>query len=254
MNTVLSPSPAYSQLHASLLAQRSSVQSEQVIHAVNRALLAGEVVSAAFYDLSLLKLLQQRKTQAALSPEALREIALFIEQLTPLIPEKLNTEAQFDKLRQKVAKLGQRFHWQYASLALVNHALFLRTYQRWQETLEALFSMKDTELALSRVKQVLKKSSGRVALLGETHELYRVLQALLAECREKIAARRDNPDRLADYIAAADLATRGIIAFGTTTESVLRSQPLPDSAQLAKRIKQHQASVIDRTHPWFSAM
>ncbi|WP_288497347.1 hypothetical protein [uncultured Erwinia sp.] len=254
MNTVLSPSPAYSQLHASLLAQRSSVQSEQVIHAVNRALLAGEMVSAAFYDLTLLKLLQQRKTLPKLSPDAQAEIEAFIDQLTPLMPEKPIDEGQFDKLQHKVAKLSKRFDWQHASPALVKNALFLRTYQRWQQTLEALFSAQDTQLAFTRVKQVLKKSSGRVALLGETHELYCVLQELLANCLEKAAASRDNPDRLTDYIAAADIATRGIITFGATAETVLRGHDLPDSAKLAKRIRQHQTSVIERTHPWFSAM
>ncbi|MBD8108305.1 hypothetical protein IFT93_18095, partial [Erwinia persicina] len=84
MNTELSPSPAYGQLHAALLEQRSRAASAEAIHTVNRALLAGERVSAAFYDLSLLKLLQQRKIMPLTSPETASEIARFIAERSAL--------------------------------------------------------------------------------------------------------------------------------------------------------------------------
>lgn len=118
MNTELSPSPAYFQLHDTLLQQRSTVQSAELIQQLNRALLAGEVVSAAFYDLTLLKLLQQRKAVPLLTPKAEKEISAFIDQLAPLLAEELNDAAQFIQLQHKVAAFSRHFpgnmpacHW-----------------------------------------------------------------------------------------------------------------------------------------------
>lgn len=254
MNTELSPSPAYTQLHETLLQQRSTAQSAEGIRQLNRALLAGEVASAAFYDLTQLKLLQQRKVLALLTPKAQEEISRFIDQLAPLLAEKLHDASQFTQLQHKVASFSQYFHWQHASLSLVEYTLFLRTYQRWQTTLAVLFSADDNQAVLTHLKQVLNKSSRRVALLGDAHQLYQVLAELLVSCHHQQPESHGEHHLLAGYIAAADIAARGIIAFAATAEALLRGHPLPDSAKLAKRIKQHHSSVIERTHPWFNTM
>ncbi|MEN5015088.1 hypothetical protein ABEH87_01820 [Erwinia sp. Eh17-17] len=254
MNSELSPSPAYGQLHAALLEQRSRVQSAEVIHTVNRALLAGERVSAAFYDLSLLKLLQQRKILPLTTPETTREIEAFIAELNPVVPARLADEAQFCELQQQVSQLSEHFHWQHASLLLVQNALFVRTWLHWQQTLETLFSAGDNAAVFQRLEQVLKDSSGKIPVLGEARELYRALEGLLVSCRQKAEEHSSEQNALAGYTAAADIASRGIITFGATAEAVLRGRPLPTEAQLSARIKQHHASVTDRTHPWFSAL
>lgn len=253
MNTELSPSPAWGQLHAALLQQRSHVQSAEIIQRVNRALLAGEVVNAAFYDLSLLKLLQQRKTQPLLTPDARREIEDFIAALNPLLPDKLSDVVQFDKLQRRVTRLVQRFPWQYASPPLVQSYLFMRTYLRWQKTLELLFKRDAQHETFSALKRVLKTSSARLALLGDAPELYLMLAELLALCRQK-AAESAQQDALSHYIAAADIAAHGIITLAVTAEGLLRQQALPSSEAVSRRIQQHRDSVIERTHPWFYAV
>ncbi|WP_168400979.1 hypothetical protein [Erwinia amylovora] len=254
MNTELSPSPAYFQLHDTLLQQRSTVQSAELIQQLNRALLAGEVVSAAFYDLTLLKLLQQRKAVPLLTPKAEKEISAFIDQLAPLLAEELNDAAQFIQLQHKVAAFSRHFPWQHASLSLVQYRLFLRTYQRWQKTLAALFSAEDHQAVFAQLKKVLNRSSCRVALLGDAHHLYQILAELLVSCRHKQEEFRGNHHLLTGYIAAADIAARGIVAFAVTAEALLRGHSLPGTAQLMKRMKQHHISVIERTHPWFNIM
>ncbi|AXU94650.1 MAG TPA: hypothetical protein DD850_08940 [Erwinia persicina] len=254
MNTELSPSPAYGQLHAALLEQRSRAASAEAIHTVNRALLAGERVSAAFYDLSLLKLLQQRKIMPLTSPETASEIARFIAELTPVIPDHLSGEAEFCTLQQRVNQLSEHFHWQHASLVLVQNALFVRTWQHWQQTLETLFSTGDHAIVFQRLEQVLHDSSGKIPVLGEARELYRALEGLLIRCRQKAEEHGAEQTGLVGYVAAADIATQGIITFGATAEAVLRGRALPTEAQLAARIKQHHASVTDRTHPWFATL
>ncbi|MTD25491.1 hypothetical protein [Erwinia sorbitola] len=254
MNTELSPSPAYSQLHTALMEQRSRVQSAEVIQTINRALLAGERVSAAFYDLSLLKLLQQRKIQPLITPETGDEIAAFIAELKPVIPATLDDETQFCELQQRVNHLSEHFHWQYASLPLVQNALFVRTWQHWQQTLETLFSAGDNATVFARLEQVIRDSSGKIPVLGEARELYRALEGLLVSCRQKASENSAEEDALAGYVAATDIATRGIITFGATAETVLRGRPLPTEAELKNRIKQLHTSVTDRTHPWFSTL
>lgn len=254
MNTELSPSPAYGQLHSALLEQRSRVQSAEVIHTINRALLAGERVSAAFYDLSQLKLLQQRKILPLLSAETETEVAAFIAGLKPVLPIALKDEAQFCELQLRVNYLSEHFNWQYASLLLVQNALFIRTWHHWQQTLETLFSAGDNATVFNRLEQVLNDASGKIPVLGEARELYRALEGLLLSCRQQAEENGRNEDTLAGYVAAADIATRGMVTFGATAEAVLRGKPLPTEAQLKARIKQHHSSVTERMHPWFSTM
>lgn len=254
MNTELSPSPAYGQLHSALLEQRSRVQSAEVIHTINRALLAGERVSAAFYDLSQLKLLQQRKILPLITPEMEEEVAAFIAALNPVVPATLVDEAQFCELQQRVNHLSEHFRWQYASLPLVQNALFIRTWHHWQQTLETLFSAGDNAAVFTRLEQVLKDSSAKIPVLGEARELYRALEGLLVSCRQKAEECSGEQDALAGYVAAADIATRGIITFGATAEAVLRGRPLPTEAQLKNRVKEHHTSVTERMHPWFTTM
>lgn len=254
MNTELSPSPAYFQRHDTLLQQRSTVQSAEVIQQVNRALLAGERVSAAFYDLTLLKLLQQRKTLPLLTPEAEEEISRFIHQLKPLLAEEPDDFTQFTRLQHKIATCVQHFPWREANVALVQYKFFLRTYLRWHKTLAALHSTDENQRVFTQLQKVLQKSSCRVALLGDAHQLYQLLAELLVSCRQKQEESHENQSLLASYIAAADLAARGIIAFAATAEALLREHPLPTATQLAKRIKQHHISVVERTHPWFNTL
>ncbi|UWS31389.1 hypothetical protein [Erwinia pyrifoliae] len=254
MNTELSPSPAYFQLHKTLLQQRSTVQSAELIQQLNRALLAGEVVSAAFYDLTLLKLLQQRKALPLLTPNAEKEISAFIDQLAPLLAEEPNDASRFTQLQHNVAVFSQHFPWQHASLSLVQYRLFLLTYQCWQKTLAMLFSAEDHQAVFAQLNKVLNRSSCRVALLGDAHHLYLVLANLLVSCRHKQEESCGNHHLLTGYIAAADIAARGIVAFAVTAEALLRGHSLPGTAQLAERMKQHHISVIERTHPWFNTL
>ncbi|CAO96436.1 hypothetical protein [Erwinia tasmaniensis] len=254
MNTELSPSPAYFQRHDILLQQRSTVQSADVIQQLNRALLAGERVSAAFYDLTVLKLLQQRKTLPLLTPEADEEISRFIHQLKPLLAGEPHDSTQFARLQHEIATSVQHFPWQQANLSLVQYKFFLRTYLRWRKTLAALYGTDDNQRVFIQLEKVLKKSGCRVALLGDAQQLYQLLAELLVNCRQKEAESTANQSLLTNYIAAADIATRGIIAFAATAEALLRDNPLPTAAQLEKGIKQHHLSVIERTHPWFNTL
>lgn len=254
MNTELSPLAAYGQRHSALLEQRSVAPSAEVIHHVNRALLAGERVSAAFYDLSVLKLLQQRKILPLIAPETTAEIEAFIASLSAVLPATLSDEAQFCQLQLRVNHLIEQDHWQHASLPFVQNALFVRSWHHWQQALETLFSAGDSAAVFRHLEQVLNDSSVRIPVLGEARELFRTLEALRVSCRQKAQENSGEQDGLAGYVAAADIATRGMITFGATAEAVLRGRPLPDESQLTTRIKQHHASVTDRTHPWFSTM
>lgn len=250
MTSPFSPSTAYHQLHHALLEQRSRARSAEAIRSVNRALLGGENLSAAFWDLSVLKQLQQRKTQPLLTEAAQREVSGFLSELTPLLPVSCDSEAQFDRLQQQIQQLSAHFAWQHASLLLAQHALFSHTYHRWHQVLEALFRLNDGEAARAQIALVLRESGSRVTVLGETRELYRALALLSAQ--QTASGPHDPADPLTDYISAADIATRGIITFGTTAEAVLRGRPLPDARMLSARIRQHHDSVIERTHPWFN--
>lgn len=202
----------------------------------------------------MLAALQQRKAVPLLTPKAEKEISAFIDQLAPLLAEELNDAAQFIQLQHKVAAFSRHFPWQHASLSLVQYRLFLRTYQRWQKTLAALFSAEDHQAIFAQLNKVLNRSSCRVALLGDAHHLYQVLAELLVSCHHKQEEFRGNHHLLTGYIAAADIAARGIVAFAVTAEALLRGHSLPGTAQLMKRMKQHHISVIERTHPWFNIM
>ena len=254
MNTASTSSPAWNRLHHSLLEERSRVQSAEVIQLVNRSLLAGENVSAAFYDLSQLKLLQLRKTLPLLTPQAEAEIAAFLTRIAAVLPEVVCDDAQFAALQREVALLDAQFNWQHASLLLVQNALFNLTYGHWQQMLETLFREEDSQATFVQLQQVLVDSCRKMPVLGETHDLYQVLTMLLENCREKAVKYADAPGRLAEFIAAADIATRGIVIFDATAKAVLRGRPLPSQSQLDALIKAHHHQVIERTHPWFTAV
>lgn len=254
MNTVLSLSPAYDRLHTSLLAQRSQVQSADVIQLVNRALLAGERVSAAFYDLSQLKLLQQRKSLPLLTPKADKEITKFLDELKAITPKTLGDKAQFSALQKQVSRLMEKFNWKHASPILVQNALFNRTYQQWQQALEALFSEGNGTEVFDDLQRILNDSARKIPVLGDTVSLFKQLTKLAAECRDKSALNALEENVMAGYIAAADIATRGIIIFGSTAEAVLRGGPLPDAERQEQLIKEHYQQVVERMHPWFTAL
>jgi len=254
MNTVLSLSPAYDRLHTSLLAQRSQVQSADVIQLVNRALLAGERVSAAFYDLSQLKLLQQRKSLPLLTPKAEKEITKFLDELKAITPKTLSDKAQFSALQKQVSRLMEKFNWKHASPILVQNALFNRTYHQWQQALEALFSEGNGTEVFDDLQRILNDSARKIPVLGDTVSLFKQLTKLAAECHEKSALNALEENVMAGYIAAADIATRGIIIFGSTAEAVLRGGPLPDVERQDQLIKEHYQQVVERMHPWFTAV
>lgn len=254
MNTMLSLSPAYDRLHTSLLAQRSQVQSTEVIQLVNRALLAGERVSAAFYDLNQLKLLLQRKSLPLLSPKAEKEVAKFLEELADITPKSVADKAQFLALQKQVSRLINKFNWKHASLILVQNALFNHTYHQWQQALETLFSEGNGENVFDDLQRILNDSARKIPVLGESVSLFKLLTKLIAECREKAALNGLEENVMAGYIAAADIATRGIIMFGSTAETVLRGTPLADSDRLDRLIKEHYQQVVERMHPWFTAV
>ncbi|MFG1172793.1 hypothetical protein AAFN90_04200 [Erwiniaceae bacterium CAU 1747] len=252
MNTAPSLSLAYDRRHSSLLAQRSQVQSAETIQRVNRALLAGERVSAAFYDLSQRKLLQQRKSQPLLTPKAEKEIARFLDELNDITPETVADKSQFDALQKQVSRLLERFHWKHASPILVHNALFNHTYHQWQHVLQALFS--DADDVFPHLQRILSDSSRKLPVLGETTSLFKRLTKLLTECREKSAQQDLTEDPLVGFIAAADIATRGMIIFGATAEAVLRGSPIPQDERLDRLIKEHYQQVVERMHPWFTAV
>lgn len=247
-------SPAWNRLHHSLLEARSRVQSAQVIQQINRSLLAGENVSAAFYDLSQLKQLQLRKALPLLTIKAEEEIGHYLAQIAAFMPEVIDVAEQFADLQRQVAAYSGAYHWRHASLPLVQHALFNQAWHCWQEVVETLCRCEDSQGIYARLESVLGDSVRIMAVLGNTADLFAIVQQLRVSSSERAAKCRISPDRLTDFIAAADIATRGIVIFDTTAEAVLRGRPLPGSPQLDARIKAHHLQVIERTHPWFTAL
>lgn len=96
------------------------------------------------------------------------------------------------------------------------------------KTLAALFSAEDHQAIFAQLNKVLNRSSCRVALLGDAHHLYQVLAELLVSCHHKQEEFRGNHHLLTGYIAAADIAARGIVAFAVTAEALLRGHSLPE--------------------------
>ncbi len=236
--------------HNRLLTLRSEVSCAERIQNVNRALLAGERVCAASYDLNQLKMLQQRKAQPLLTPPAGPEIAHFLALIQQVTPARLHDQAQFRTLYQQVEAVIEAFPWQYASLPLVQHRLFNHCLLLWQQTLEALFDQQDHRHVLHYLTRIFSYSMLKIPLLGETLELYPLLVDLEAASQNLLHQSR-SVDPLTDFISAADLIYRGMLTFGTTAAAAFRGRPVPDARALAEAVTQHQLSVTERTHPWF---
>lgn len=254
MTTATFSSPGWDRLHLSLLEARSRAPSADVIQRLNRALLAGENVSAAFHDLCQRKLLQRRKALPLLTPEAENEIDRFLAEVTACSQQPPPAEMPLADTQRCVAEHSAGFRWQSASLLLAQNALFNRTWRHWQEAVEMLFCCEDVRPVFVRVSDILKDSAVKMAVLGDPDDLNPALQQLLATCAGRAEKCQASPDRLADFIAAADLITRSIIIFDATAEAVLRGRPLPGSGQLNARVKAHHLQVLERTHPWFTAV
>lgn len=253
MSNFLSPAAAYLNRRNELLAQRSVVESPVVIQTINKALLASEIAMATFHDLEALKTLQLRKARLidwheADSQQELQNFELASNALT--LADDDNEQA-FLSYQRDFALMAASFSWQHASLQIVQNELFATTFNLWLETLEELFALPDRKLLFTRISKILAFSIGKIPLLGEAIDVYRMLVSVMSASLEKAKSSDAYFSTLESYTEAANICSRGILIFCFTTEAVLRGRPLPNEAQLNEKIKGHYASVIDGTHPYF---
>lgn len=253
MSNFLSPAAAYLNRRNELLAERSVVQSPAVIQTVNKALLASEIAMATFHDLEALKTLQQRKARLIdwHEPESLQELQSFELATHGLSFTDEKDEQIFLQYHRDFSRLAAAFTWQHASLEMVQNDLFSTTFNLWLETLEELFSTSGRKQLFIRIEKILAFSIGKLPVLGDAIDVYRMLASVMISCQEKAKSNEDYFQTLESYTEAANLCSKGILIFCFTTEAILRGRELPGETVLTGKIKGHYDSVIDGTHPYF---
>ncbi|WLS77453.1 hypothetical protein Q3V30_13275 [Erwinia pyri] len=253
MSNFLSPAAAYLNRRNELLAERSVVQSPAVIQTINKALLASEIAMATFHDLEALKTLQQRKARLIEwhEPESLQELQSFELASNKLAFADETDEQVYLHYHQEFTRLAASFSWQHASLEMVQNDLFSTTFNLWLETLEELFSTPGRKQLFIRIEKILAFSIGKIPLLGDAIDVYRMLASVMTSCQEKARSSDDYFQTLESYTEAANLCSKAILIFCFTTEAILRGRELPGEALLSEKIKGHYSSVIDGTHPYF---
>ena len=253
MSNFLSPAAAYLNRRNELLAERSVVQSPAVIQTINKALLASEIAMATFHDLEALKTLQQRKARLIdwHEPESVQELQSFELASNKLAFTDEKNEQVYREYHQDFVRLAASFPWQHASLEMVQNDLFSTTFTLWLETLEELFSAPGRKPLLIRIEKILAFLIGKIPVLGDAIDVYRMLVSVMISSQEKTQNSDDYFHTLESYTEAANLCSKSILIFCFTTEAILRGRELPGEALLAEKIKGHYDSVIDGTHPYF---
>lgn len=253
MSNFLTPAAAYLNRRNDLLAERSVVESSDDIKLINKALMASEIAMATFHTLEALKTLQQRKTRLINWQDAgIRDEIERFEMISNALSQFDGQDEQaFLAYQAAFFQLSTHFDWQHASPQMVQNDLFTTTFALWLETLEELFALSSRKLIFIRIEKILLFSLGKLPLLGEATEIYRMLRPLVQESSEKTLSSDAWFRSLESYVEAANLCSRAILIFCFATEAVLRGHALPDKARLSAKIKSHYDSVIEGTHPGF---
>ncbi|WP_428943407.1 hypothetical protein ACQK5W_11735 [Pantoea sp. FN060301] len=253
MSNFLTPAAAYLNRRNDLLAERSVVESPADIKLINKALMASEIAMATFHNLEALKTLQQRRTRSINWHDVgvRDEIERFEMISNALAHIDAQDEQAFLAYQAAFFQLSANFSWQHASPQMVQNDLFTTTFALWLETLEELFALRSRKLIFIRVEKILTFSVGRLPILGEATEIYRMLRPLIQESNERTICSEEWFHSLESYTEAANLCSRAILIFCFATEAVLRGHALPDKTLMNAKIKGHYDSVIEGTHPSF---